>query len=335
MPREIESILSKEKLDIDVSVIVVVYNQPLSLRLILRSIQAQDFAGCKEVIITDDGSHLDLFSSVKGDFDRAGIPIKYVWQQDRGVKPAEARNNAIKLAKGKHLVFLDGDMVPALDLVRKHVETHARDNLLVAGNRRWRGPIDPVIFESVDGKPIEVVIRQLENGWEVDEPSVRRERTERERRKVWLNSRHPWRVCFSGNLSVPNNPDVFFDENYVGYGNEDWELAHRLCIYHGYSPVYRDDISAYHLESTGSVSNVFRVGKHEDIVLHMLNIFHFFDKCPELDLEEVFFGFPRLELDERTNEWRVVPRPKSYSREQLEKKIEQARRWLESNGLYR
>jgi glycosyltransferase involved in cell wall biosynthesis len=324
----IESGLSKEKLPIDVSIIVVVYNQPLSLELILKSIRAQDFTGIKEVIVADDGSNIDLFSRVKEDFDKSGMSIKYVWQQDRGIKPAEARNNGIKLAKGKYLIFLDGDMVPGLDLVRKHVESHKVPKLIVAGNRKWRGNIDPLIFESLDGRPIDIALHELDINWPTDENSKKREKSERARREEWLNSKNPWRVCISGNLSVPNAPEVRFDENYLGFGNEDMELAYRLCTQSGYSPLYNDDISAYHLESPQGVTNIFRTGGHENIVSHMRNMFYFFDKCPGLDIEEVFFGFPRLKLDTTTNEWRVIPRPQNYSRELLEKKISQVRDWL-------
>lgn len=334
MAKEDEQSTFKSRLGVDVSIILVVYNQLLSLKLILRSIQAQDFAGCKEVIITDDGSNVELFSKVRKDFDKADIPIKYVWQQDKGVRPAEARNNGIKLASGNYLLFLDGDMVPTIDLVRKHMEGHKQEKLLIAGSRKWRGQISSEIADSIEAKPIEVVLHQLESEWPIDEDSSKREKTERKRRSDWLDSSSPWRACFSGNLSVQRAPEVLFDENYVGFGNEDWELSYKLCMLHGYKPVYKDDASAYHLETPQSVSNVYRGGRHEDIVLHMRNICYFFDKCPGLELEDVFLGFPRLELDESTNKWKVVSRQPNYSRQLLEQKVLQVRKWLSENGIY-
>lgn len=65
----------------------------------------------------------------------------------------------------------------------------------------------------------------------------------------------------------------------------------------------------------------------------MRNICYFFDKCPGLEPEEVFFGFARFELDEHTNKWRVIPPPKIYKREQLEQKVRQIRHWLEENSI--
>ena len=58
----------------------------------------------------------------------------------------------------------------------------------------------------------------------------------------------------------------------------------------------------------------------------MRNICYFFDKCNGLEQEEIFFGFPRLELDDKTNTWRVIPRPDNYTKEQLGEKINKVRK---------
>jgi len=311
--------------DIDLSVIVVVYNQPQSLRLTLRALLAQDFHGSYEAIVTDDGSSSELFRECQEEFNNSSIPIKYVWQQDRHFRAAMARNNGIRISRGRIILFLDGDLVPALDTLRKHVETHTLPKMMVAGNRKWRGELPD--DEQLSTGPIEEVIRFLESGSFVDEKSRQREEFERQRRKEWSDSPHSWRVCFSCNVSVGWSPEVCFDENFIGWGPEDLEFSHRLCIGHGYTPIYRDDITAYHLETPDAVGNVFRTGAHEEIVMYMKNTFHFFGKCSELPLDEVFFGFPRFVLDATTNTWRVVPRPSpnSYNLEEI---VDKARRWL-------
>ncbi len=314
--------------ELDLSVIVVVYNQPESLKLIIKSLLAQNFLGSYEIIVTDDGSSPKVFRVCQDEFDKSPVPIKYVWQRDRHFRAAAARNNGIKLSKGRILLFLDGDSIPALDTLKKHVEAHTSSKMIVAGNRKWRGEISNV--KELLNRPIEETIKLLEN-LPVDEKSRQREETERRRRRQWLESPYPWRACFSGNVSVEWSPEVRFDENFVGWGPEDWEFNHRLCTRHGYIPVYRDDITVYHLETPDAVGNVFRAGTHEEIVMYMKNTFYFYDKCPELPIEEVFFGFPRFTLDKSTNRWRVIPRPAPGSYD-LRKIVENARRWLAEYG---
>ncbi|MFH1896149.1 MAG: glycosyltransferase, partial [bacterium] len=238
---------------------------------------------------------------------------------------AMARNNGIKISRGRIILFLDGDMVPALDTLRKHVEAHTGPRILVAGNRKWRGAL--LSSPHLPTASIEEVVRLLENDSLVDDKSQRREEIERQRRKAWFVSRYPWRVCLSSNVSVEWSPEVYFDESFIGWGPEDWEFSHRLCVEHNYSPVYRDDITAYHLETPGAVGNVFRTGAHEEIVRYMQTTFYFFSKCSDLPLDEVFFGFPRFVLDPATNMWRVMPRPSPDSYD-LEKVVERAKRWL-------
>lgn len=310
---------------LDLSVIVVVYNQAESLKLILQSLLAQDFSGNYEIIVTDDGSSEELFRACQEEFNKSSIPIKYVWQQHHHFRAAMARNNGINISKGKILLFLDGDLVPTLDILRKHAEAHTSPKMMVAGNRKWRGELSSIKHLPIG--PIEKVIKFLEDVFSVDEKSKQREEVERRRRKQWLISPHPWRACFSGNVSVGWSPEVQFDENFVGWGPEDWEFNHRLCTKHGYVPIYRDDITAYHLETPDAVGNVFRVGTHEEIVMYMKNTLYFFDRCPELPIEEVFFGFPRFILDVSTNTWRVVPRPVPDSYD-IRGFVEKARRWL-------
>jgi len=311
---------------LDLTVIVVVYNQAESLKLILRSLLAQDFSGSYEIIVTDDGSSRKLFFDCREEFNRSPIPIKYVWQQDRYFRAAAARNNGIDISKGKILLFLDGDLVPALDTLQKHLEAHTSPKMIVAGNRKWRGELSSIKHLLPKGS-IKKVLEFLESDFEVDEKSKQRETNERALRKKFLVSPHPWRACFGGNVSVWWSPEVWFDENFVGWGPEDWEFSHRLCTKHGYTPIYRDDITTYHLETPNAVGNVFRTGSHKEIVMYMKNTFYFFDKCPELPLDEVFFGFPRFILDTTTNRWQVVPRPASNSYD-INEIVEKARRWL-------
>jgi len=249
--------------NLDLSVIVVVYNQTEPLRLIICSLLAQDFSGSYEIIVTDDGSSPEVFRAYQEEISKIHVSTKYVWQPHLHFRAAMARNNGIKVSRGKILLFLDGDLVPALDTLRKHVEAHTSPKMMVAGNRKWRGELSST--KHLPSGSMKEVLEFLENNLLVDERSRQRERNEREARKKFLISPHPWRACFSGNVSVGWSPEAQFDENFVGWGPEDWEFSYRLCTKHGYTPTYRDDITTYHLETPSAVGNVFRTGAHEEI----------------------------------------------------------------------
>jgi len=309
--------------NIDASIIVVVFNQHKTLPLILKSLAAQNFQGKYEVIISDDGSNKYLFQKCRDEFNKYRISLKYIWQQDRYFRVAAARNNGIKISKGKYLIFLDGDLVPSLDFVKQHLQMHKKPKLLITGNRKWRGKIDNKSFTKLNGIPIKRILYGLEHQQNIDKRCLEAENKERTRRITWLHSSNPWRACFSGNLSVERNPEIFFDENFIGWGPEDWEFSYRLCIKHGYTPIYDDKITTYHLES--AISKPFITKNHDDIVRYLRNTFYFYDKCPGLTLEEIFFWLPRFRLNRKLDKWEVVPRPESYILEDI---IKEAKRWL-------
>ena len=77
--REITSNSGKDARVVDLSVIIVVYNQPESLRLILQSLLGQDFSGSYEIIVTDDGSSTELLHAFREKCGKSTIPAKYVW----------------------------------------------------------------------------------------------------------------------------------------------------------------------------------------------------------------------------------------------------------------
>jgi len=93
-----------------VSMIVPTFRRPIGLRNALESLQPQNSGNRPlELILTDndpDGSakaYVDKFAA-KCDF-----PVIYVHAQEPGV--ANARNEALKVARGRYLAFLDDDQL--------------------------------------------------------------------------------------------------------------------------------------------------------------------------------------------------------------------------------
>jgi glycosyltransferase involved in cell wall biosynthesis len=116
-----------------VSLIVSTYNRPDALGAVLRSLARQtdrDF----EIVVADDGSAPQTREVIDGWVSRIGVPLRHVWQEDRGFRLAEIRNRAIAASAGSYLIFLDGDCIARPDFVAAHRRL-AEPGYFVGGNR--------------------------------------------------------------------------------------------------------------------------------------------------------------------------------------------------------
>lgn len=102
------------------AVIVTTYNRPDALAAVLDGYLEQQGADF-EVIVADDGSTEDTRELVAGYRDRCVIPIRHVWQEDRGFRAAAIRNKALAAVACDYVIFTDGDCVPPR-FVRRHME---------------------------------------------------------------------------------------------------------------------------------------------------------------------------------------------------------------------
>lgn len=305
----------------DISVIVICFNQMKTLRLIMESLLHQDYDGSYEIIICDDGSSVNLFNSLRDTFDKAIVPVRYIWQQDRLIKTAQSRNNGIKLSQGRILLFLDGDMIPPFNLVRKHIELHDGTKILIAGNRLW-------VYSEV----IDITSLSITDALSLFEKhAVVREDVNAKQIK-WSKSDKHWKSCFACNLSVLWSPEVYLDETLVGWGVDDWELACRLCTKHGYSSFYCNELIAYQYQIPKFNFHISKRSSHEEIVNWLRNVTYFVDKYPDIDLDELFDGFQKFQLDPQTNLWNV--RKERLISFDLREIATNVRKWLTENKIY-
>ena len=86
-----------------ISVILPVYNEERYIENAIESVLKQSFADF-ELIIVNDGSTDCTLSIIEG-FDDSRI--KVIEQENMG--PGASRNNAMKIAEGEYMMFLDGD----------------------------------------------------------------------------------------------------------------------------------------------------------------------------------------------------------------------------------
>src|SRR5688572_10466091 len=107
----------------EVSVIVPTFNRSKLLSYTLDSLVKQKFSKEKfEVVIGDDGSYDDTSAIV--DHYKELLNLKYVFQEDKGYRPASARNIAIRLARGKICLFLDAGVIVNTNCIYEHYNFH-------------------------------------------------------------------------------------------------------------------------------------------------------------------------------------------------------------------
>ncbi|WP_055666942.1 glycosyltransferase family 2 protein [Desnuesiella massiliensis] len=113
------------------SIIIPSYNSSERLYLNLVSLKYQDYPHEDfEVIVIDNGSSDDtetMLSNFEADFALKRIHIN----ENRGI--ARGRNKGILEASGDILIFHDSDMIAAKDFVRRHIEAHHKENIVVCG----------------------------------------------------------------------------------------------------------------------------------------------------------------------------------------------------------
>ncbi len=178
------------------------------------------------------------------------FPIKKARIDRDGYLPlAEARNLAVEQASFEHLVFLDVDCIPAIDLVAKYLQTTSYPETL------WTGPVrylrkgateSPALFSSLnelsDADPIRHVDREIT--YELF-----------------------WSLNFGCTKNTFKRIDGF-DATFTGYGGEDTDFAFsareigvpirwvNAVAYHQYHPSYAPPLN--HLEDIVKNAVVFK-----------------------------------------------------------------------------
>ena len=118
---------------IKVSLIITTYNSPDFLRKVLDSILIQSRMP-HEVIIADDGSGDETAAVVRSFAGTAPFAVRHVWQQNKGFRAARIRNKSIMESSGDYIVLLDGDCVVNRHFIEDHCRL-ARHGCFIQGKR--------------------------------------------------------------------------------------------------------------------------------------------------------------------------------------------------------
>ena len=232
------------------SVLVVTYNAPRELDLVLTGLRRQSRVP-HEIVVADDGSTdetAQLLEQWRPHFD---CPLLHAWQEDEGYRRARVLNLAAARATGDYLCVLDGDTIPHRHWLKDHLFA-ARPRRVLCGRRVRLGPdVSPrVTREWVNDGVLEQWFGELARSGDT------RNFGRGLRLPFWLAFvlRVRPRKLMGCNFSLPRAVYEAVngsDEDFAGFGGEDFDLGVRLknagyrmtplinrgCTYHLYHPM--------------------------------------------------------------------------------------------------
>jgi glycosyltransferase involved in cell wall biosynthesis len=113
-----------------VSIIIPLYKDLTSLKIVLNALRRQTFKNF-EIIITEDDNNSETIEFLKSFND---LNILHLQQPDTGRNKVIAQNKAILKANGDYLIFIDGDIVPFKNFV-EYTILLAKPKRVLSGRR--------------------------------------------------------------------------------------------------------------------------------------------------------------------------------------------------------
>jgi len=180
-----------------------------------------------EVIVSDDGSGEETEKIVHRFMKSSKYPIYHIWQEDRGFRAARIRNKAIKKSVGQYIILLDGDCIPGKHFIKDHLSL-AKKGRFFQGKRILINRKLSRVFTYKDANSFREMVKYIFLGYV-------------------SNGHHaircPWFPAYSSirlrgirscNMGLFRE-DIFsvngFNQDFIGWGREDSELAVRLYKY--------------------------------------------------------------------------------------------------------
>lgn len=232
-----------------VSVIISTYNRPDYLQRVLEG-----YLGLtrppEEIVIADDGSTGETASLIQQIKQNSKTQIQHVWQKDNGFQAAQIRNKAIAQSSGEYLIICDDDSIPCSTMIEDHLR-YAEPGHFIQGHRVLLGQKisnsfshKDISFAKVMGLAIRGQVGNSFNALRLPVPLIRVSQNLKGIRSCNMS-------FYKKDLIAVNG----FNEDFVGWGKEDSELAlrfykyglkkkdlkFRACCYHLYHPQFSRD----------------------------------------------------------------------------------------------
>ncbi len=217
-----------------VSVIIATYNRAAYLRLCLAALAAQDYRGSWEIVVADDGSTDETPQVIaEATKRRPDVPIAHCWREHKLSHKTAIVNEGARRSSGGLLVFLDSDSVPATDLLSVYAAHAAPKSFCLGGTLPLSREFSERALAAGPALGIGEFLSQAASPPNQGERAMQK-----------LRARH-WksRVAILFGVGKPKirgsnfaaSRDAFegvngFDEDFVGYGQDDSDLRDRLLM---------------------------------------------------------------------------------------------------------
>lgn len=230
--------------DLLCSVVVPSYNRRDTLEMVLAGLAGQSLSPSSyEVVVVLDGSTDDSAQMLSA-WEQHGKIANLRWHRQANSGVATARNTGAGMARGPVIVFLDDDVVPAPDVLERHVSWHAAAERIAV-----LGDCDIVIED-----PRSFYQTYVWAWWE-----------DHYHQRALPGHLANYRDFTTGHVSLRRDEFLKlggFDTAFKGYNTEDYELGYRL-LKAGVRFAADRGLKARHYHRTPVAGNILRGSRNE------------------------------------------------------------------------
>lgn len=218
-----------------IAVIITTCNRSEHLRKCIASLQMQTVLP-DEIVIADDGSTAEHVTVIEEIIRTSPLNLIYARQDHNIFMAAANRNNGVFRSSGDYLLFFDGDLVLARDVLARHIEASGR-RFWITGNavRLTADETACLSAELIRSAAVEEFWTRLERSRTGKMREVRRRFTRRALLARFLPAEKRFRRIRLASCNCSMYRSAFeavngFDENFRGWGWEDQDLGLRLQL---------------------------------------------------------------------------------------------------------
>lgn len=234
------------------TLIISTYNWPEALELVLISVYNQSVLP-NEIIIADDGSTEETKNLIDSFKKLFSDKLIHVWHEDKGFRKCEIINKALKLAHNEYIIQIDGDII----IHKKFIENHiyfAKPHRFITGSRTFLNNIETQKAFKEKKITFSIFNKNLKNKFNgFYAPFLA---------KLFTLKKYNLNKIRSCNISFWKS-DIFkvngYNEDMVGWGLEDTELAIRFLNSGVSNTQIKFSAIEYHLEHKKATREMFNV----------------------------------------------------------------------------